>query len=53
MNALEFTEAITAIANLIALNRTPSEIAIISAFLVQLGDTLATIATVLATEDGE
>ena len=44
MNSLELTYAITAIANAIACKLTPSEIALIASILVQLGDTLATIA---------
>ena len=44
MTALEITGAITALANLIAKDRTAEEIALIASLLVQLGDTLATIA---------
>ena len=44
MNALELTSAITALANAIACNRTPSELALIASIFVQLGDTLATVA---------
>ena len=44
MNALELTSAITALANAVACDRTPSELALIASVFVQLGDTLATIA---------
>ena len=44
MTALEITGAITALANLMAKDRTAEEIALIASLLVQLGDTLATIA---------
>ena len=44
MNTLELTAAVTAIANAIACGMTPSEIALVAGLLVQLGDTLATIA---------
>ena len=44
MTALEITGAITALANLIAKDRAAEEIAFIASLLVQLGDTLATIA---------
>ena len=44
MNTLELTSAITALANAIACNRTPSELALIASIFVQLGDTLATVA---------
>ena len=46
MKSLELTSAITAIANIIACGRTADEIALLSVILVQLSDTLATIATV-------
>ena len=42
--ALELTGAITALANAIACALTPDEAALLSSILVQLGDTLATIA---------
>ena len=41
---LELTGAITALANAIACHLTADELALISSLLVQLGDTLATIA---------
>ena len=43
MNSLELTSAVTALANAIACNLTPSEIALVASLFVQLGDTLATI----------
>lgn len=46
LTTLELTSAVTAIANAIACKLTPEEIALLAAVLVQLGDTLATIATV-------
>ena len=44
MNSLELTSAITALANALACDRTPSEIALTAGIFIQLGDTLATIA---------
>lgn len=44
MNSCELTASITAIANAIACNLSNSEITLLAAILVQLGDTLATIA---------
>ena len=44
MKSLELTSAITVLANAIACNLTLDEIALLSGILVQLGDTLATIA---------
>lgn len=44
MNAPVLTGAITALANVLSCNLTTSQIAILAAVLVQLGDTLATIA---------
>ena len=46
MNALELTGTITAIANALACKLTTEEITLLSTILVQLGDTLVTIATV-------
>ena len=46
MNPLEFTSAITIIANTISCYLSADEIAMISAFFVQLGDTLATISAI-------
>lgn len=45
MNSLELTTMITAVANAIACNLTPGELALVAGIFVQLGDTLATIAT--------
>ena len=44
MHSLELTAAVTALANTIACNLTPSEIALLASVFVELGDTLATIA---------
>lgn len=44
MNALELTSAVTALANAIACKLTVEEITLLAGILVQLGDTLATIA---------
>ena len=44
MNALELTSAVTALANAVACALTPGEIALAASILVQLGDTLATMA---------
>ena len=44
MNSLELTSAVTALANAIACRLTVEEMALIAGILVQLGDTLATIA---------
>jgi hypothetical protein len=48
MNSLELTSAVTAIANAISCKLTPGASALIAAILVQLGDTLATIAAAQA-----
>ena len=45
MNPLELTSAVTALANAIACKLSPSEISLLASIFVQLGDTLATIAT--------
>ena len=45
MNSLELTSAVTALANAITCKLTLDEMALLSSILVQLGDTLATIAT--------
>ncbi len=45
MNALQLTNFINSIANYIACNYSDDEVNLISAILVQLGDTLATIPT--------
>ena len=44
MNSLELTSVVTALANVIACRLTADEMALLSSVLVQLGDTLATIA---------
>lgn len=44
MNACELTASITAMANLLAEKLNAKETALLAAVLVQLGDTLATIA---------
>ena len=44
MKPLELTGAVTVLANAVAHNLTVDEIALIASILVQLGDTLATIA---------
>ncbi len=44
MNACELTAAVTALANTIACQVTEEELALLASVLVQLGDTLATIA---------
>ena len=45
MCPLELTSAVTALANAIACKLTSDEIVILASIFVQLGDTLATIAT--------
>lgn len=44
MNACELTASVTALANAIACRLSDEDLALLSAVLVQLGDTLATIA---------
>ena len=44
MNSLELTSAVTALANAVACKLTVDEAVLLAAVLVQLGDTLATIA---------
>ena len=44
MNTVEATATVTALANGIACHLTPAEMAFVASILVQLGDTLATIA---------
>lgn len=44
MNACNLTAAVTALANTLACGLKAEEIALLSSVLVQLGDTLATIA---------
>ena len=45
MNPCELTASVTAAANALACRLTDDELALLAAVLVQLGDTLATIAT--------
>ena len=45
MSSLELTSAVTALANALACKLTTSEISLLACIFVQLGDTLATIAT--------
>ena len=45
MNSLEVTSAVTALANTIACQLTTDEIILLASILVQLGDTLVTLAT--------
>ena len=45
MNSLEITSAVTALANAIACQLTNDEVILLASILVQLGDTLVTIAT--------
>jgi len=45
MNSCEFIASITAISCAIAKDKTADEITLLSAIFVQVGDTLATIAT--------
>lgn len=45
MNACELTASVTAAANAIACKLSNDELTLLAAILVQLGDTLATIAT--------
>lgn len=51
MNSLELTLAITATANALAEGLSPVEMALLAGILVQLGDTLATIAAKEAIEE--
>ena len=44
MNSLELTAAVTAVANALACGMTVNELALTAGILVQLGDTLATLA---------
>ena len=45
MNSLELTSAVTALAYAIACQLTVDEMTLVASILVQLGDTLVTIAT--------
>lgn len=53
MNSLDLTASVTAIANAISVKLSPLEIAVVAGALVQLGDTLATIAALNALKDEE
>lgn len=55
MNSPVLTSTITALANVLSSNLSTSQITILAAVFVQLGDTLATIAVVndLSTESSE
>ncbi len=44
MNSIELTAAISALANVISCGLTAGELALLAGILVQLGDTVATIA---------
>ena len=48
MRAAELTSAVTALANVIACTRTAEDTTLLASVLVQLGDTLATIAALAA-----
>ncbi|MBR6514934.1 MAG: hypothetical protein IKT46_08905 [Clostridia bacterium] len=45
MNTCELTAGITAVANTLACNMSDNELLLLASVLVQLGDTLVTIAT--------
>ena len=51
MNALELTAAITALANGMAKGLTVEELAVVAGIVVQLGDTLATIAALRSAQN--
>ena len=51
MNTFELTAALTALANALACKLTEDEIVLLASVFVQLGDTLATIATTRAVCD--
>ena len=53
MNSLDLTASVTALANAISVKLSPLEIAVVAGALVQLGDTLATIAALNALKDEE
>ena len=53
MTPLELTSAVTALANTIACKLTADEITLLSSVLVQLGDTLVTIATVKSVSEND
>ena len=49
MNPCQLTASVTAVANALACSLTAEQITLLAAILVQLGDTLVTIATQKAT----
>ncbi len=51
MNSCEITTFITAIANVVAKDRSASEVAILAAVFVQFADTLATLAVLKQEEE--
>ena len=53
MNSLEFTTFINTLANAISNNLTNEQIGLLAVTLTQLGDTLATIAVVSESRNGE
>ena len=53
MTPLELTGTITVLANALACGHTADEISFLSSVLVQLGDTLATIAAVKSVEENQ
>ena len=53
MTSLELTSAITAIANTLACRLTSDEVVLLAAVFTQLGDTLATIATIQSSEENK
>ena len=53
MNTCQLTASVTALANLIASKLTIEEITLLATIMVQLGDTLATIATQRVICEGE
>ena len=53
MNSLELTGVITALANAIASNLNVEEMALVAGVLVQLGDTVATIAAANALKESK
>lgn len=53
MTPLELTSAVTAIANALACQLTSDEAVLLAAVFTQLGDTLATIATIQSNEENK
>ena len=52
MNSFELTAFVTALANAVAVGLSADQIGLLSSLFVQLGDTLATIATAEALREG-